>query len=216
MSHSGKFSFPQKKLIMNASKIYSIYSHFYDSFFGKIFQPGRRMASELMDIQPGERILEMGIGTGIQLQFYPKYASITCIDICRDMIMQAEEKRRLLGLTNAEFCIMDASKMALKDGCFDKMIAAHSITVIPEPVEALKEIKRVCKKDAEFYFLNYTGSNNKLIAGFGKSISPIRNKFGLGKAVDLEELLSETNFDIVFRERVNIFKLCQIIKCRNI
>ncbi len=200
---------------MNTTKIYSLYSHFYDGFFGKIFQPGRRIANELMDIQPGEKILEVGIGTGISLPLYPKYAGVVGIDISQDMIKQAEEKKQSLDFSNVRLCITDASKMAFKDSCFDKAIAAHSITVIPEPAETLKEMKRVCKKNAEFFFLNYTGSKNKLIAIFEKAISPIRNKLGLGKAVDLEELLHSANFKIVFRKGVNIFKLCQIIKCRN-
>ncbi len=201
---------------MNTIKIYSLYSHFYDSFFGRIFHPGRQIANELMDVQPGEKILEVGVGTGISLPLYPKYAKVVGIDISQDMIKQAEKRKQELSLFNIRLSIMDASKMAFKDGCFDKAIAAHSITVILEPVETLKEMKRVCKKDAEFFFLNYTGSNNKLIAMFEKAISPILNKLGLGKAIDLEELLCSTNFKIVFRKGVNIFKLYQIIKCKTL
>jgi phosphatidylethanolamine/phosphatidyl-N-methylethanolamine N-methyltransferase len=196
--------------------IYSIYSRFYDSFFGSIFHPGRQITNELMDVQPGEKILEVGIGTGISLPLYPKEAEVVGIDISQNMIKQAEEKKQRLDLSNVRLCIMDASKMAFKDDYFDKVIAAHSITVIPEPVKTLREMKRVCKRNAEFFFLNYTGSNNKLIAIFEKAISPIRNKLGLGKAVDLEELLYSTDFKIVFRKGVNILKWCQIIKSKNI
>lgn len=201
---------------MKITDIYSIYSHFYDSFFGRIFQPGRRIASELMDVQPGEKILEVGVGTGISLPFYPKYAKVVGIDISQDMIKQAEERKQSLNLFNIRLSIMDATRMAFRDAYFDKVIAAHSITVIPEPVETLKEMKRVCKKDAEFFFLNYAGSDNDIIARFEKAISPIRNKLGLGKAIDLEELLYSASFEIVFKDRVNIFKLCQIIKCKTL
>ncbi|MBO1225582.1 MAG: methyltransferase domain-containing protein [Candidatus Scalindua sediminis] len=199
---------------MNTTKIYSLYSHFYDSFFGRIFQPGRRIANELMDVQPGEKILEVGVGTGISLPFYSKNAEVVGIDISQDMIKQAEKRKQELNLSNIRLNIMDATRMAFRDGFFDKAIAAHSITVIPEPVETLKEMKRVCKKDAEFFFLNYAGSDNDIITRFEKAISPIRNKLGLGKAIELEELLHSVSFEIVFNDRVNIFKLCQIIKCK--
>ena len=201
---------------MKITDIYSIYSHFYDSFFGRIFQPGRRIANELMDVQPGEKILEVGVGTGISLPLYPKYAEVVGIDVSQDMIKQAEEKKQSLDFSNVRLSIMDASKMAFKDGCFDKAIAAHSITVIPAPVETLKEMKRVCKKDAEFFFLNYAGSDNDIIARFEKAISPVRNKLGLGKTIELEELLHSASFEIVFKDRVNILKLCQIIKCKTL
>jgi phosphatidylethanolamine/phosphatidyl-N-methylethanolamine N-methyltransferase len=173
------------------------------------------IANALMDIQPGEKILEVGIGTGISLPLYPKYAEVIGIDISRDMIKQAEEKKQRLDIPNARLCITDASQMPFKDSCFDKVIAAHSITVIPEPRETLEEIKRVCKKNAEIFFLNYAGSDDSTIARFEKTLSPLRNRLGLGRAIDLEELLHSASFEIVFKDRVNIFKLCQMIKCKN-
>lgn len=201
---------------MNTNKIYSLYSRFYDSFFGRIFHKGRLIANKLLDVQPGEKILEVGIGTGMSLPLYSEYAEVVGIDISWDMIKQAREKKQYMGFSNVRLCITDASKMAFKDDCFDKAIAAHSITVIPEPVKTLREMKRVCKKDAEFFFLNYAGSNNRLIAMFEEAISPIRNKLGLGKAIALEELLHNANFEIVFKDRINIFRLCQLIKCRRV
>ena len=198
-----------------ATNIYSLYSHFYDSVFGTLLHPGRRIASRLMDIQPGERILEVGIGTGISLPLYPRDAEVIGIDISRDMIKQAVEKKQRLGYHNVKLCITDASEMAFKDNYFDKVIASHSIMVIPKPFETLKEIKRVCKEDAEFFFLNYAGSDDNLVAKFEKVLSPIRSRLGLGKAINLEELLNSANFNIDFKDRVNVFKLVQVIKCRN-
>ena len=196
-------------------KIYSLYSHFYDSVFGTLLHPGRCMASKLMDIQPGEKILEVGIGTGISLPLYRRDAEVVGIDISRDMIKQAGEKKQRFGYHNVKLCITDASEMAFKNNYFDKVIASHSITVIPKPFETLKEIKRVCKENAEFFFLNYAGSDDNLVAKFEKALSPIRCRLGLGKAINLEELLNSANFNIDFKDRVNLFKLIQIIKCRN-
>ena len=203
------------KINIMPKKIYSLYSHFYDSVFGSLLHPGRRMASELMDIQPGEKILEVGVGTGISLPLYRRDAEVIGIDISRDMIKQAGEKKQRLGYHNVKLCITDAAEMAFKNNYFDKVIAAHSIAVIPKPFETLKEIKRVCKENAEFFFLNYAGSDDNLVSRFEKALSPIRSRLGLGKAINLERLLHSANFKIDFKDRVNIFKLCQIIKCRN-
>lgn len=197
------------------TKIYSLYSHFYDSFFGTIFHPGHRVASELMNIQPGERVLEVGIGTGMSLSLYPGNIEVVGIDINQDMIKQAGEKKQRMGYTHVKLCIMDASQMAFKNNYFDKVIAAHSITVIPKPFETLKEIKRVCKENAEFFFLNYGGSDDNVFSRIEKAWAPIRSRLGLGRVIDLEGLLRNANFKIDFKDRVNIFKLFQIIKCSN-
>ncbi len=197
------------------TKIYSLYSRFYDSFFGAIFHPGHRVASALMNIQPGERVLEVGIGTGMSLSLYPDNVEVVGIDINQDMIKQAGEKKQRMGYTHVKLCITDAAKMALKNNYFDKVIAAHSITVVPNPFETLKEIQRVCKKNAEFFFLNYSESDYNVVSRIEKVWSPIRSRLGLGKAIDLDGLLQDANFKIDFKDRVNIFKLFQIIKCRN-
>ena len=197
------------------TKIYSLYSHFYDSLFGAIFHPGHRAASELMNIQPGERVLEVGIGTGMSLSLYPGNVEVVGIDINQDMIKQAGEKKQRMGYTNVKLCITDATEMGFKNNYFDKVIAAHSITVIPKPSETLKEIKRVCKENAEFFFLNYSGSDDNIVSRIEKAWSPIRSRLGLGNVIDLEGLLQNANFKIDLKDRVNIFKLFQIIKCRN-
>lgn len=197
------------------TKIYSLYSYFYDSFFGTIFHPGHRAASELMNIQPGERVLEVGIGTGMSLSLYPDNVEVVGIDINLNMIKQAGEKKQRMGYAHVKLCITDASEMAFKNNYFDKVIASHSITVISKPFETLKEIKRVCKKNAEVFFLNYGGSDDNVVARIEKAWSPIRSRLGLGKAIDLERLLHNADFKIDFKDRVSIFKLCKVIKCRN-
>jgi len=127
------------------TKIYSRYSHFYDSLFGTLLSPGRRAARKLMDIQPGERVLEVGIGTGISLPLYPSNIEVVGIDINQDMIKQAGEKKQRMGYTNVKLCITDASKMGFKNNYFDKVIASPSITVIPKPSERVKaSLQREC------------------------------------------------------------------------
>ncbi len=198
-----------------STKIYSLFSRFYDNLFGVILHPGHRAASELMNIQPGERILEVGIGTGISLPLYPSNVEVVGIDINQHMIKQAEEKKRRLSYSNVKLCITDAAEMGFKNDYFDKVIASHSITVILKPFETLKEIKRVCKKNAEFFFLNFGGSDENMITRIEKASSSIRSRLGLGKAIDLEGLLHNVNFKIDYKDRISIFKLCKIIKCSN-
>lgn len=196
-------------------KVYSFYSWIYDAFFGKIFEHGRYSAFHMMNVKPNETILEVGVGTGLSLPLYPKDAWVVGIDISQEMLDKAEAKKQYYHLSNVNLYAMDASSMAFADNTFDKVIASHVITVVPDPLHTLKEIKRVCKKDGEIFILNYTGCNNKIISHFEKFISPFRDKVGLGKHIDLDELLRDTHLSILCEQRVNLWGMCRLIKCKN-
>ena len=56
-------------------KVYSLYSFVYDSFFGRIFEHGRYVAFNMMNVKPNESILEVGVGTGLSLPLLPKRVS---------------------------------------------------------------------------------------------------------------------------------------------
>lgn len=196
-------------------KVYSLYAWIYDSFFGKIFEHGRYVAFNMMNVKPGETVLEVGVGTGLSLPLYPKESHVTGIDISQEMLEKAESKKEYYGLTNVNLHNMDASSMVFADNAFDKVIASHVITVVPNPLKTLNEIKRVCKKDGEIFILNYTGCNNRIISRFEEFISPLRDKMGLGKHFDLDGLLRDAHLSIECERRVNFFDMCRLVKCKN-
>jgi phosphatidylethanolamine/phosphatidyl-N-methylethanolamine N-methyltransferase len=196
-------------------KVYSFYSWIYDAFFGKIFEQGRYVAFHMMDVKPNEAILEVGVGTGLSLPLYPRDAKVVGIDISQEMLDKAEIKKQHYNLSNVDLYNMDASSMNFADNTFDKVIASHVITVVPDPLKTLNEIKRVCKKDGEIFILNYTGCNNKIISRFERFISPFRDKVGLGKYIDLDELLRNAHLSVLCERRVNFLEMCRLIKCKN-
>ena len=196
-------------------KVYSLYAWIYDAFFGKIFEHGRYVAFNMMNVKPNETILEVGVGTGLSLPLYPKDAHVMGIDISQEMLDKAENKKRYYGLSNVSLYNMDASSMSFANNTFDKVIASHVITVVPDPLKTLSEIKRVCKRDGEIFILNYTGCNNKIISRFEEFISPVRDKMGLGKYFDLDELLRNARLSIEYERRVNFLEMCRLVKCKN-
>ena len=137
------------------------------------------------------------------------------IDISQEMLDKAENKKRYYGLSNVSLYNMDASSMTFANNTFDKVIASHVITVVPDPLKTLNEIKRVCKRDGEIFILNYTGCNNKVISRFEEFISPVRDKMGLGKHFDLDELLRNAYLSIEYERRVNFLDMCRLVKCKN-
>ncbi|MBW7897712.1 putative methyltransferase YcgJ [Candidatus Brocadiaceae bacterium B188] len=196
-------------------KVYSFYSWIYDAFFGKIFEHGRYVAFHMMNPKANETVLEVGVGTGLSLPLYAKNVKVVGIDISQEMLDKAQRKKQYYNLSNVNLYNMDASSMTFASNTFDKVIASHVITVVTDPLRTLNEIKRVCKKDGEIFILNYTGCNYKLIAAFEKFISPFRDRVGLGKHIDLNELLRYANLPVLSEQRVNFLEMCRLIKCKN-
>ncbi len=194
--------------------LYAVYSTFYDSVFGRLYAPGRLAAVRLMNVRPGEEILEVGVGTGVSLPHYPRHARIVGVDISREMLAKAEERKAALGLSNVEIYEMDATRMDFPEGRFDKVIAAHVVTVVPEPLKVMEEMKRVCKDSGEIYILNYVGASSGIAARLEQLFSPIRKAMGLGAYIDLEAVIKEAGLTVEYKERVNVFGLCRLIRCR--
>src|SRR5215813_3727482 len=86
---------------------------FYDLVYGTMLQPGRRRAVARMVLGPGDRVLEIGVGTGIGLDLYPRWAHVVGIDLSRAMLDRARARlAEMPGRTHIELREMDATSMS--------------------------------------------------------------------------------------------------------
>ncbi|MDW7733491.1 MAG: class I SAM-dependent methyltransferase [Methanolobus sp.] len=108
------------------------------------------------------KVLEIGVGTGKNLQYYPDDCEVIAIDISEKMLSHA--KKRLEGRNNISLFVMDAENLAFKDNTFDYVITTFVLCSIPDPVKSLKEMRRVCKPDGEVINVEHMRSNNRLIS----------------------------------------------------
>ncbi|MEK7759520.1 MAG: methyltransferase domain-containing protein, partial [Pseudomonadota bacterium] len=79
-------------------KVYRRYAKRYDFYFGALLQPGRKAVIDRMHCRPGERILEVGVGTGLSLLLYPAGVQVTGIDISEEMLAHARARSARDGL----------------------------------------------------------------------------------------------------------------------
>lgn len=196
-------------------RIYRIYSRFYDAVFSPFFYQGQRLAVKMMNVQPHHRVLEVGVGTGALLPFYPRYADLVGIDISREMLARAEVVRARLGLHKTRLLLMDAQNMDFPDATFDKVMAAYVVSVVPDPERMVREMKRVCKKGGELFFINHFKSENRVLGAIESLISPLCEKLGFQSRLELHDLLAKTQLRPVLERRVNLFRLWRIVKCIN-
>ncbi|HVJ24137.1 MAG TPA: methyltransferase domain-containing protein, partial [Burkholderiales bacterium] len=129
---------------------YRRYARIYDVVFGAVLQPGRNAVLQALKLKPGDRVLEVGVGTGLSLSLYPRDVRITGIDVSREMLERAQARVARAGLGNVDALLeMDAEQMAFPDASFDKVVAMYVVSVVARPARLLEELHRVCRPDGE-------------------------------------------------------------------
>lgn len=177
-------------------KIYARYSRIYDAIFSRWFSPRQRHVIRTLELKPGQRVLDVGVGTGISLPLYPDYVRVTGVDLSREMLREAQKKVVAHHLHHAALSEMDAGHLAFPDHTFDVVIAAFVISVVPDPIRFLAEVKRVNKTDGRIIMINHFQSENKLMARLEKWAAPLCTKIGWHSDLALDYLVQTANLHI--------------------
>jgi phosphatidylethanolamine/phosphatidyl-N-methylethanolamine N-methyltransferase len=196
-------------------RAYAILSPVYDFLFDKVFYPGRVAAIKLLEIKPGDRVLEVGVGTGLNLPLYPRDCDITGIDISEEMLRKANERVRTCGMTRTKLMVMDGSKLDFPDNSFDRVIATYVISAVPDPVKTLLEMRRVCKPSGTLVILNHFKSDNPVIGMFEKLLAPVCTKIGFDTELKLTPLLERVALSPEQLHRVNLMNGWRLVRCIN-
>ena len=176
----------------------------YDWFFGPTLHAGRLTAIQRMGIQAGDRILEVGVGTGINLGLYPKDCEVTGIDFSELMLEKARERMKRKGIKNARLLQMDAADLKFADNAFDIVYAPYVISVVPDPVKVAREMRRVCRPGGRLIILNHFLSPNPIMSRIERMISPMTIHIGFKADLDLPAFLAQSDLEPVSIEKVNI------------
>jgi phosphatidylethanolamine/phosphatidyl-N-methylethanolamine N-methyltransferase len=190
--------------------VYDKMAKVYDLIFGPTLHPGRLRAIQRMNIQPGERVLEVGVGTGINLSLYPKQCSVTGIDFSGSMLEKARE-RVAKGIRNVRLLQMDAADLKFADDSFDIVYAPYLISVVPDPVTVAQEMRRVCRPGGRIIFLNHFLSPNPILGRIERLISPFTIHIGFKTDLDLPAFLAQADLQPISIEKVNIPKIWSLV-----
>jgi phosphatidylethanolamine/phosphatidyl-N-methylethanolamine N-methyltransferase len=184
---------------------YRRYAGFYDALFGPVLQPGRKAVIEALKCRPGERVLEVGVGTGLSLDLYPADVRVTGIDVSSEMLEKARRRVAKRKLAHVEALLeMDAEAMSFAAASFDKVVAMYVLPVVPNPGRLLAELHRVSKPTGEIFLVNHVRSDNPVISAVEKGLARFSDKIGFRPDFELRELLHESH-ELVQIERVNLF-----------
>lgn len=124
---------------------YSLYAPIYDPVV-RMLNRGRRMAIDMAVLKPGERVLIVGAGTGLDLEFLPPGLETTAIDLTPNMLAQLQRRAARMNM-NAQVSVMNAEALEFPDASFDCVMLHLILAVVPDPEACIREAARVLKPD---------------------------------------------------------------------
>lgn len=153
-------------------KRYDRASKFYDIFE----QPMEMMSlkkwrSEVVKDLKG-KVLEVGVGTGKNIPYYPDNIEATAIDFSEKMLEKAREKAERFN-KNINLIHMDAQNMDFPDNTFDRVFTTCVFCSVPDPIKGLKEIRRVCKPDGKIIMIEHVRSEKKVLGLIMDILNPL-------------------------------------------
>lgn len=197
-------------------KAYRRYARLYDLYFGALFQPGRRAVIERMHCRAGQRVLEVGVGTGLSLPLYPAGVRVTGIDISPEMLQRARARLTQGGIREGvDLHVMDAERMTFASDTFDKVVAMYVVSVVPHPQRLVDEMRRVCKPNGEIFIVNHFHSLNPIVGSVESLLAPLSRLVGFHPDFCLETFVRDTNLEVVDKQRVNLFGYWNLLRARN-
>ncbi|GAB4417955.1 MAG: class I SAM-dependent methyltransferase [Anaerolineales bacterium] len=122
----------------------------------------------------GVDVIEVGVGTGKNIPYYPADAHVTGIDLTPGMLEHARRKAKTLGLdARVDLQIGDAQALDFPDNSFDTALATFVFCSVPDPVLGLREMKRVVKPDGKILLLEHMRSMNPILGKLMDWLNPI-------------------------------------------
>ncbi|GBQ06726.1 phosphatidylethanolamine N-methyltransferase [Saccharibacter floricola DSM 15669] len=151
---------------------------------------GRRQAVTAVNALPGEKVLEVGVGTGLALPLYNKNKRITGIDLSEDMLERARQRVVREHLSNVDdLAEMDAEATIFEDNSFDIAVAMFVASVVPHPDALLKELKRVVRPGGHILFVNHFLAQDGLRLKVERAMASASRSLGWHPDFAIETLL---------------------------
>jgi phosphatidylethanolamine/phosphatidyl-N-methylethanolamine N-methyltransferase len=196
-------------------RAYELYAPVYDFIFDWIFAPGRAAAVRGLGLGRTDSVLEVGIGTGLNLPLYPASCRLTGIDLSQEMLDKAVERVQTLAMPNVTLKVMDATSLDFADNEFDKALATYTISAVPDPVAVLREMRRVVKPGGTLIVLNHFRSERRFSGWLEDLVAPVCTRLGWKSNLAMAPLFEQVGLAPEFVVKVNMFNGWRLAKCVN-
>ncbi|MFQ5477469.1 MAG: class I SAM-dependent methyltransferase [Candidatus Binatia bacterium] len=194
------------------SRIYSDLSGVYDRIFTRVFTTRIESVVRGLDIRPGARILEVGIGTGLSLDAYPPHCEVTGVDISEAMLLRARDKWDPTRHGHIELRQLDAMRTDYPDDTFDFVTAFHVVTVVPDPARLVEEMTRICKPAGELVIINHFSSERPAVRALVDLVDPLTRRLGWSTRLGLDEVVDKRKLNVETRYKTSPWSLFTVVR----
>jgi phosphatidylethanolamine/phosphatidyl-N-methylethanolamine N-methyltransferase len=159
-------------------RVYERWAPYYDKVYNRFLSDAHAKTAAAA-AQAGPDILEVGVGTGLVLPYYPPGSRVIGVDLSEHMLRKAQEKVRDRHLSHVSFvAAMDACRLGFPDASFDAVAFPFVITLVPDPEGALAEAARVLKPGGTIVVSSKLGADEGVVAKAEEAIAPLMKKVG--------------------------------------
>jgi ubiquinone/menaquinone biosynthesis C-methylase UbiE len=144
----------------------------YDRRQGMLERMQRPWRQRLWSLVAGPRVLEVGVGTGLNMPFWPRHLAITATDLAPRMLERARQRAAKLGLA-ANLRVGDAQALEFPDGAFDTAVATCVFCSVPDPVQGLRELGRVVRPGGQILLLEHMRPEHPLLGTLTDLLTPL-------------------------------------------
>jgi phosphatidylethanolamine/phosphatidyl-N-methylethanolamine N-methyltransferase len=202
--------------LQDTLKTYRLFSGTYDVVFGPVFHPGRKDAVRIANTRPGQRILEVGVGTGLSLPYFRTDSRVTGIDVSTEMLAKARRRVEARRLRHVEALLeMDAENLGFPDDSFDSVLALYVASVVPNPARFAAEMRRVCIPGGTIVIVNHFTSDNPAMRFIEKRLAPLAGKIGFHADFPLDSFLAASRLGVREIRPSNLFGYWRLLRCVN-
>lgn len=135
----------------------------------RVFGPWR---ARIWSLVRGQRVLEVGAGTGPNMPYYPRGVQVTAVDVSASRIERARQRAQRLGV-QADLRVMDVQKLDFPAATFDTAVATLVFCSVPDPVQGLRELGRVVKPGGQILLLDHVRIDKPVVGRLMDWLNPL-------------------------------------------
>ena len=173
---------------------YTLYTPWYD-LLARYFRQNREESVISLGVKNGDKVLIVGAGTGLDLEFLPAGCEIVATDITPAMIERVKRRSEILKL-NVKAVVMDGQVLEFADNTFDKIILHLILAVIPDPLKCIKESERVLKPGGEIVVFDKFVPKGRKVSTTRKIVNILANLFFTDITRNFESIVGQTSLTV--------------------